>query len=47
MPAIDAIHPKTGGINVDPAYALAICIPMIACEFSRPKLDGVAWITDG
>ena len=38
----DAICPNNGGINVDPTYALAICIPIIACDFSLPKFLGVS-----
>lgn len=34
-------RPNSGGRNVEPTYALAICIPIIAPEFSAPKLYGV------
>ena len=44
---LSAINPKSGGIQVLPTYALAICIPMIAWEFSFPKLAGVEWIMEG
>lgn len=33
--------PNSGGIKVVPTYALAIWMPMIAPEFSEPKLYGV------
>ena len=33
--------PKNGAISVDPRYAHAICIPIIAPEFSAPKFVGV------
>ena len=42
-----AINPKTGGINNVPTYALAICIPIIACDLSAPKCVGVEWIIHG
>ena len=38
----DVICPNNGGINVVPIYALAICIPIIACDFSLPKFLGVS-----
>ena len=38
----EAIRPNKGGINVVPIYALAICIPIIACDFSLPKFLGVS-----
>ena len=41
------IIPNKAGIIITPIYANAICIPIIACEFSFPKLSGVACITDG
>ena len=33
--------PNSDGIKVEPAYAPAICMPIIAPEFSVPKLKGV------
>ena len=39
--------PNSGGIKVEPTYALAICIPIIAPEFSAPKLVGVECIIHG
>ena len=39
--------PNSGGMKVLPTYALAICIPMTAWEFSLPKLSGVEWIIAG
>ena len=39
--------PKRGGMNVEPIYAEAIWIPMIAPEFSGPKFEGVEWIMLG
>ena len=39
--------PNSGGMNVEPTYALAIWIPIIAPEFSAPKFDGVEWIMHG
>ena len=39
--------PNSGGINVEPIYTLAICMPTIACEFSRPKCTGVECTTAG
>jgi hypothetical protein len=41
-PIYDVINPKNGGINVVPIYALAICIPIIACDLSAPKFLGVS-----
>jgi len=38
----EVIYPNNGGINVVPIYALAICIPIIACDFSLPKFLGVS-----
>jgi len=39
--------PRSGGMNVEPVYAPAICTPIIAREFSSPKLNGVECIMDG
>jgi len=36
-----AKNPNRGGIKVEPMYALAIWIPIIAPEFSAPKFAGV------
>ena len=37
-PILFPISPKSGGINVEPTYALAICMPIMAPEFSATKL---------
>ena len=47
IPSFEDNIPKRGGIKVDPKYALAIWTPIIAWEFSAPKLSGVEWIMDG
>ena len=39
--------PNKGGINVEPAYAQAICKPINNWELSEPKLIGVWWIKLG
>lgn len=39
--------PNSGGTNVEPIYAAAICIPITEPEFSAPKLAGVEWIMQG
>ena len=40
-------RPKSGGANVEPTYAPAICMPMIAPELSAPKFAGVEWMMQG
>ena len=42
-----AISPKSGGMKVEPTYALAICMPIMPCEFSAPKFAGVEWMMQG
>ena len=39
-PTPPTIHPNSGGISVVPTYALAIWMPISACELSRPKFTG-------
>ena len=46
-PSFALRKPKRGGAKVEPMYALAICTPMMAWEFSGPKLSGVAWMMLG
>ena len=41
-PNVDARLPNIIGMMVDATDALAICKPMIDCEFSLPKLRGVS-----
>ena len=46
-PSLPPKSPKSGGMKVEPTYALAIWMPMMALEFSAPKVPGVAWMMQG
>ena len=42
-----AIMPNIEGITIDPRYADAIWIPIMAWELSSPKWSGVEWMMQG
>ena len=46
-PTHDDKAPNSGGIKVDPKYAAAIWMPIMAWECWRPKFAGVEWIIAG